>query len=299
MPMQRLLANLMAVIRQSGLLLLDLLPYVVAGALVGALLLRRRNSIFSTRLFKLPIPGLIFFSALLGTVSPLCTMGTVPVVIGMVGCGFPISVGMAFLAASSLVNPQMLFIAFSTIGPALTVTQWLSGIGTGCTAGLLTILFEKQGIAIVNKKLDVPAGQNISSNQKHTGFFSNFLDQLEHVLFFVIGGTLAASIINVWLPEPLLFKLFSGADSFDVAAGAVLSIPMYVCGGGVLPVMEALMKKGLSSGAVLAFIIVGPATRLQALAALGAFMSKRALVFYIILICTWAVVAGIVFNTFF
>jgi uncharacterized membrane protein YraQ (UPF0718 family) len=160
------------------------------------------------------------------------------------------------------------------------------------------MLFEKRNIAIVNKKIEIPAKHNnhCHHQQKHKGFFSNFLDQLEHVLFFVIGGALAASFINVWLPEPFLFKLFSRADSFEVAAGAALSIPMYVCGGGVLPVLAALMKMGLSAGAVLAFIIVGPATRLQALAALGAFMSKRVLVLYIILICMGGVAAGLVFN---
>ncbi|UCH93256.1 MAG: permease, partial [Candidatus Aminicenantes bacterium] len=233
--MERLLANLLAVIRQTGEILLELLPYVVAGALVGALLLKQRKTIFSSRLFKFPTPVLIFCSALLGTISPLCTMGTVPVVIGMVGCGFPTAAGLAFLAASSIVNPQMLFIAFSTIGPALTAAQWFSGIGIGCAVGFLAMLFEKRNIAIVNKKIEIPAkhNNNCHHQRKHKGFFSNFLDQLEHVLFFVIGGALAASVINVWLPEPFLFKLFSRADSFEVAAGAALSIPMYVCGGGV------------------------------------------------------------------
>lgn len=291
--MQRLSANLLAVVRQSGVLLLDLLPYVIAGALLAALLLRRRDTILPSRLSKLPIPLLILMSALLGTISPLCTMGTVPVVIGMVGCGFPAAAGISFMASSSLVNPQLLFIAFSTIGPVLTAAQWLSGIGIGCASGFLALFFEKRGFFVINKSIEVPDVTHGKTGQKkRTGFVSHFLDQLEHVLIYVVAGVVAASAVNVYMPELLVMKLLGRANIFDAAAGAALSVPMYVCGGGVLPMLAALMNKGLSAGVVLAFIIAGPATRLQAIAAIGAFMSKKALVGYLVLILVWATAAG-------
>lgn len=290
--MQRLIANLIAIVRQSGVLLLELLPYVIAGALVAALLLRRRESILPGRLTKLPAPLLIIISALLGTISPLCTMGTVPVVIGLVGCGFPAAAGISFLASSSLVNPQLLFIAFSTIGPGLTIAQWLSGLGIGITAGFLTLFFEKRGFVVINKNIKLPGNKNGKTcHKKRSGFMTHFLDQLEHVLLYVVAGVVAASVVNVYMPEPLVLKLFGKANFFNIAAGAALSIPMYACGGGVLPMLAALMNKGLSPGVVLAFIIVGPATRLQAIAAVGAFMNKKALAAYLALILIWALAA--------
>jgi uncharacterized membrane protein YraQ (UPF0718 family) len=302
---QRLIPNLLAVVRQSGFLLLDLLPYVVIGALVGAFLLRRREAVLPQRLLNLPPAALIFCSALLGTVSPLCTIGTVPVVIGLVGCGLPGTAGIAFLTASSLVNPQLLVIAFVTIGPALTIAQWLSGIGIGCTAGFVATLCRRRGVAVLNRRLEVPAGHKESRHRGCAGSaqpavepstLSLFLDQLEHILIFVVVGVVAASVVNVWLPGPLMMRFFGRLGLFDVAAGALLSVPLYVCGGGVLPFLAALMGKGLSPGVVLAFIIAGPATRLQALAAVGAFISKRALVAYLLLIWTWAFVAGTIFK---
>ena len=62
--------------------------------------------------------------------------------------------------------------------------------------------------------------------------------------------------------------------------------------------LAALMEKGLSAGVVLAFIIVGPATRLQAIAAVGAFMSKKALIAYLVLILLWVLAAGMLIGYF-
>ena len=118
------------------------------------------------------------------------------------------------------------------------------------------------------------------------------------MLLYVVAGVVAASVVNVYMPEPLILKLFGRANILDIAAGAALSVPMYICGGGVLPMLAALMNKGLSAGVVLAFIIVGPATRLQAIAAVGALMSKKALIAYLVLILSWALIAGVLISSF-
>jgi len=81
-----------------------------------------------------------------------------------------------------------------------------------------------------------------------------------------------------------------------VAAGALLAVPLYVCGGGALPTLSELMAKGLAPGVVLAFIVAGPATRIQALAALAAVVSKKALAAYVLLVWAWAFAAGMLFN---
>jgi hypothetical protein len=232
-------------------------------------------------------------------------MGAVPVVAGLTGAGLPLGSGVAFLTASSLANPQVLAIAFGTVGPALTAAQWASAVGIGVTAGLLGALANRRGIGILNASvaIDHPARQHQheptcprSRHRGRTPLLTLFLDQLQHVLLYLIVGVVLASALSVWLPGGLMQRLLGQQGLFEVAAGAAASAPLYICGGGVLPTLAAFMDKGLAPGVVLAFIIAGPATRIQALAAVGAFIHRRALLIYLLVIWAWAIGAGLAFN---
>jgi len=45
----------------------------------------------------------------------------------------------------------------------------------------------------------------------------------------------------------------------------LVGIPMYVCASGSLPIVSALMLKGMSPGAAFVFLLAGPATNTAAL----------------------------------
>jgi hypothetical protein len=294
------LANLLAVARQSAVTLLDLLPYVAAGAALGALFMRRRRAFQLERFSRLPPAALILLSSVLGTLSPLCTVGTVPMVIGLINCGLPAAAAVAFLTASSLVNPQIAIIAAGTIGSPLAFAQWGCGLGIGSAAGLIAHLLEKRGIRVARVPLEKQDPPREEHPRRQRRFLSLFLDQLERVLIYVVMGVVGASAVNVYMPGGAVRRIFLGADAMasltGVAAGALTSVPLYVCGGGVLPLLAELMRQGLPPGVVLAFIVAGPATRFQALAAVAALLRKGALLAYILLVWLCAFTAGALVN---
>ena len=125
---------------------------------------------------------------------------------------------------------------------------------------------------------------------------SSFADQLGHVLLYVVVGVLAAATVNVYVPGGVLTRVFYDSELLGVATGAVASTPFYVCGGGVLPLLGELLDKGLPPGIVLAFIVAGPATRLQALAAVAVLLRKRAVAAYVLYIWLCAFAAGVLAN---
>jgi len=55
---------------------------------------------------------------------------------------------------------------------------------------------------------------------------------------------------------------------------------------------------GMSPGAVLAFLIAGPATRITALTALAVLFKKRAVVIYVILLLIFSTFLGIALGRF-
>ncbi len=146
---------LVEIISQTGILLLRLIPFAVIGCLVSSLLRVYRKKIFTDKFFRLPLPAMIILCSIIGALSPFCTIGTVPVVIGLISCGLPAGAGAAFLSASSIVNPQIFMIQAASLGPKLAIIQAVSGIGIGITAGIIFTFFEKRELPLFNQKMPV------------------------------------------------------------------------------------------------------------------------------------------------
>ena len=97
------------------------------------------------------------------------------------------------------------------------------------------------------------------------------------------------------VPVTLLFEK-STMEWLNIIFAAFISIPVYICGGGVIPLVQMLMNNGMSTGAAMAFLIVGPATRITALTALGSFLSRRMIVFYVAFLILFSFLLGLFLN---
>ncbi|HIE38109.1 MAG TPA: hypothetical protein EYP77_03405, partial [Anaerolineae bacterium] len=115
---------------------LQLGPYVAGGVVLAALLgqldLPRRGLRWLGRGGPLPALG----AACLGTASPLSTYGTVPVLLELVRGGASPGPALAFLAASSMLNPQLFLLILGGLGVRLALTQAMGVLLLSGLAGL-------------------------------------------------------------------------------------------------------------------------------------------------------------------
>jgi uncharacterized membrane protein YraQ (UPF0718 family) len=287
--MDSFLPRLLLVFRQSGLLLVSLMPFILLSAAAGALLKKIPPGGMHRRLSRLKPAAAIPAAALLGALSPLCTLGSVPVVAGLTGMGLPLSAGLAFLAASSVITPQMLLIAVGTVGLKLTVFQLAGGLLLGMATGWAAELLKRKQPVLMRQ--EQPEASE-SGGWSCKPFLTGFVNQLEFVLFYLLLGVVASQAIGIFLPAEWMNLPGGGRSLAAVAAGALLAGPLYVCGGAVLPVLGGLRDNGLSDGVILAFLICGPATRLRSFAALSKFLKPGGLALYILFIFVFSVLFG-------
>ena len=73
-------------------------------------------------------------------------------------------------------------------------------------------------------------------------------------------------------------------------------VPFYVCGGAAIPVVQSLAELGMSKGAVLAFFISGPVTKVSNLVILGAAFKSRLLAWYLLAGIGGALLLGMLYN---
>ncbi len=240
-------------------------------------------------------------AALVGAASPLCTYGTVPVLVQLLRHGISPAPLLTFLVASSLMNPQLFVLMLGGLGPEMALAQLLSAVILSLTVGLIAGRWPPQ--TLLNRH--TLAANPASNEQKPSitdglfswsGFLSQVVNLTESVgLYFVVGIIIAATI-EVFVPSAWIVKLLGEEHWYSVLVAGSLGVPFYACGGGAIPWIKVLLREGMSRGAALAFFLVGPATRITALAALATVLSRQALALYMAFVLAGAVSLGYLFD---
>jgi len=293
-------SKVVAVMLSSWRLISQLWIYLAVGILLAAWLDQAFPSSKLQRFFSGKRTH-IALAALVGAASPLCTYGTVPVLVQLLQHGVSPAPLLTFLVASSLMNPQLFVFMLGGLGLELAVAQLLSvvvlSLAVGTTAGRwepLTLL--NQRTLVVNLASDECETAVTDSTFSWSRFLSQVVNLTESVgLYFVVGIIIAAAV-EVFVPADWVVKLLGGEHWYSVLVAGSLGVPFYACGGGAIPWIKVLLDEGMSRGAALAFFLAGPATRVTALAALATVLSRRALFLYVAFVLAGAVGLGYLFN---
>jgi len=128
----------------------------------------------------------------------------------------------------------------------------------------------------------------------HYGLFELVDDTKKWILIgIVIGGLLSwgipAELADYWVTYPALSYL----------SMLLIGLPMYVCATASIPIATAMLMNGLSPGAALVFLAVGPATNTATIAFLSASMGKKNMFIYVFSISFSAIALGLVVDLFF
>jgi uncharacterized membrane protein YraQ (UPF0718 family) len=281
---------------------LELGPYVIGGILLAALLgqldLPRRWGRWLSR----SGPGTVLGAICLGGASPLCTYGTVPVLVELLCGGAPPGPALAFLIASSLLNPQLFVMMVGGLGLRLALAHVAGVLLLSLPVGLLAGRVRPEAIlssGMLSGPLSPSPGPSPFPPQREEreGVGVRGLLRLTETvgLYFVVGVILAA-LLQTLVPSEWITLLLGTGRWYGVLLAGVLSVPFCTCGGGAVSVIAGLLAQGMSPGAALSFFLAGPATRLTALAALGTLLNQRALVAYVAYVVAGAAIAGIALN---
>ena len=284
---------------------LQLGPYVASGILLAAILgqldLPRRWS----RALRNSGAGMVLGAACMGSGSPLCTYGTVPVLVELLRGGASPGPALAFLIASSLLNPQLFIVIAGGLGLPLALAHAGGVLLLSVPAGLLARRLRQDTFLNTGVLAPSPGDSTLSEPRAPSGkgdgktvgeLVRSTLRLTERVgLYFVVGVILAA-LLQTLVPAAWTSSLLGTGRWYGVLIAGLLGVPFYACGGGAVPIIAGLLAQGMSPGAALAFFLAGPATRLTSLAALGTLLNRRALVAYVAYVVAGAALMGTLLN---
>jgi uncharacterized membrane protein YraQ (UPF0718 family) len=241
-------------------------------------------------------------ASLLGIASPLCMYGTIPIAASFAEKGMEEDWIAAFMMGSILLNPQLLFYS-AALGPAALLIRFACCFACGTAAGLLVRLFFKKRRFFSFTGFERQVNRDGDPNPA-LRFLKNFLRNIKTTGIYFLIGVILSALFQRYVPPEAMAVLFGGREGgsrsgFGLLMAATIGVPLYVCGGGTIPLLMAWLENGMTMGAAAAFMITGPATKITNLGALKIVLGIRNYIFYLLFVVLSALTGGLAVNYIF
>ncbi|MGI9569770.1 MAG: permease, partial [Desulfobulbia bacterium] len=207
----------------------------------------------------------------------------------------------SFLVSTPESGVDSIAITYALLDPIMTVARPLAAFVTGISAGILenSVSWKPTTELVSSAALPVASGVE-NSEDEGKPLTARFLHGLRYgfkeiwadiALWFFVGLFLAG-IITVYMPESLS-QMILGGGIVAMLAMLLMGMPIYICATASTPIAAAFLLKGASPGAVLVFLLVGPATNMTSLSVLIRILGKMGTLRYLIVIAVVSIMFGL------
>jgi len=203
-----------------------------------------------------------FFAAALGAITPFCSCSSIPLFIGFVGAGIPLGVTFTFLISSPLVNESSLYLFPALFGIKVTIFYNLVGMAVAILSGLIiqklrVEKYVKTELLKFKSKIQVEkenGGKSLPFKELVKYFWHDSIIITKNVFPYVIAGVGIGALIHGFVPANIIEKYLSTRSWWAIPLATLSGLPLYANSVSVIPIMEALVKKGVPLGTALAFM---------------------------------------------
>jgi hypothetical protein len=113
---------------------------------------------------------------------------------------------------------------------------------------------------------------------------------------YVIVAIGIGGFIHGYVPEDFLVRYAGPQNPFGVPVAVALGVPLYSNAAGVIPIVYALMEKGMSIGTVLAFMMAVTALSLPEMIILRKVLKIKLLAVFVGIMTVTIIGVGYLFN---
>ena len=240
-------------------------------------------------------------AALLGIVTPFCSCSAVPLFIGFVEAGVPLGVTFSFLISSPMVNEVAVVLLWGLFGWKVAAIYMGAGLSVAIIAGMIIgkLKLEKW---VEEYVYNIRSLGNAVESAKQTFkdrlvyARANTAEILQKVWLYVIVAIGIGGFIHGYVPEDFLVRYAGPQNPFGVPIAVALGVPLYSNAAGVIPIVYALMEKGMSMGTVLAFMMAVTALSLPEMIILRKVLKIKLLAVFVGIMTITIIGVGYLFN---
>ncbi len=240
-------------------------------------------------------------AALLGIVTPFCSCSAVPLFIGFVEAGVPLGITFSFLISSPMVNEVAVVLLWGLFGWKIAVIYMSAGLTVAIVAGYIIgkLKLEKWVEEYVYTIQSLGGAVNTAKQTFKDRLIyarSNTREILQKVWLYVIVAIGIGGFIHGYAPDDFLARYAGNGNPFAVPVAVAIGVPLYSNAAGVIPIVYALMEKGMSMGTVLAFMMAVTALSLPEMIILRKVIKIPLLVVFVSIMTVTIIGVGYMFN---
>lgn len=237
-----------------------------------------------------------------GAVTPFCSCSSIPLFIGFLQGGIPLGVTLSFLITSPLVNEVALALFIGLFGWQVTLVYAASGILLGTVLGWvlgrlrLGRFVEDWVWEIAENQSSEEASDDRSLWERLPTISREATGIVTDIAPYVLAGLAIGAGIHGYVPTGFFKEYLSGGNPLAVPLSVVLAVPMYANASGILPVVQALVAKGIPLGTAMAFMMAVVGLSLPEAMMLKKAMQTRLLATFFGTVGVSIVALGYLFN---
>jgi hypothetical protein len=235
-------------------------------------------------------------AALFGVITPFCSCSSIPLFIGFVSAGVPLGVTFAFLITSPLVNEASLALFPALFGLKITIIYNIVGILIGVIGGMviqkldMDKYIEPSLLKFKSKQESETKSEKFKLSKLLSLWWFEGWTITKSLIPYVLLGIGIGAVIHGFVPANFFETYLSSNKWWAVPIATLVGVPLYANSVSVIPVMEALVSKGVSLGTALAFM-----TATVTLSIPEALILKRAMKLPLLLTFFGITTVGIIF----
>lgn len=316
------------------MLALDASFWLVLGLLIGGIFKTLIPTPFLRKHLSQEGFGSIIKAAVLGAPLPLCSCGVIPAAMGLRDSGASKSATTSFLVSTPETGVDSVFITYAMMGPFMAIVRPVVALSSAITAGTLVYFFDgtqtqkslnkpskeesgccssevntdketssccdsepeaiiKKGSCCGEEKVEKTKTNSLMRNIWN-GITYAFTDLLDDIMFWLVIGLVFAAIVQTFANQEFLLEY--GAGWTGMLVMLIVGIPMYVCATASTPLAAGFLLAGISPGAVIVFLLAGPATNMATLGIISQRLGKRTMWLYLLAIMSVALISGFIVN---
>jgi uncharacterized membrane protein YraQ (UPF0718 family) len=238
-------------------------------------------------------------AALLGIVTPFCSCSAVPLFIGFVESGVPLGVTFSFLVSSPMVNEVALILLWGLFGWKIALIYIATGVSVAIVAGIVIGNMRMERFVqdyVYAVKVGAAAESVLTMREKIVYARDYTGTLLKKIWPYVLVGIGVGSLIHGYAPAGFLARYAGPENPFAVPVAVLIGVPLYSNAAGVIPIVHALMEKGMAVGTVLAFMMAVTALSLPEAIILRNVLKLRLLLTFFGIVAVAIICVGYMFN---
>jgi len=238
-------------------------------------------------------------AALIGILTPFCSCSAVPLFIGFIEAGVPLGVTFSFLISSPMVNEIALIMLLGMFGWKVALLYATTGVTiaiiAGYVIGKLKLEHLVEDYVYQIKSSDAMLCEPTFADRcRDARDFTIAL--LKSISLYIVVALAIGGFIHGFVPEDFIVTYAGRGNPLAVPLVVLIGVPLYNSSSGMVPIIYALMEKGLPLGTSLAFMMAVSAISFPEMIILRRVLKVKLVGIFAGILTVAIIITGYLFN---